>query len=228
MSKHICVDKNGKKIAPRTEGQFETVRIIDEHDVSFIDGPAGTGKTFLATCIAFDGFTQGKFDRIILVRPAIEAGENLGFLPGDLDEKISPYMRPLYDNLEMLFNAKELAGLMANKTIEVVPFAYMRGRTLDKSFIILDEAQNTTVTQMKMFLTRIGRNSKMVIVGDRSQNDLPRNQRSGFEHAQHILQDVKGIGMGAMTEKDIIRHKIIGEIIKAYDRDYNQDKSKPL
>lgn len=227
MSKCVCLDRKGQKVIARTPGQAEMINTIRENDISFVDGPAGTGKTFLAIAMAVAALKENECSKIILVRPAVESGESLGFLPGDIGEKISPYMRPLYDSLEILLDSKTLAQYNNDKIIEIAPLAYMRGRTLERSFIILDEAQNTTLLQMKMFLTRIGQKSKVIVNGDRSQVDLDRRDTSGFQHAQRILTGINGIGMCALKGEDIVRHKILKEIIKAYDKDFG-DRSSHL
>ena len=203
-------------VRPRGKNQQRYVQTIMANDVSFGVGPAGTGKTFLAVACAVDALKRHEVQHILLVRPAVEAGEKLGFLPGDLSQKIDPYLRPLYDELYKLFGSKQIEQLMERGVIEVAPLAYMRGRTLDHSFIILDESQNTTVDQMKMFLTRIGLESKAVITGDITQVDLPRGVSSGLSHAIHVLKDVAGIGHWQFSSKDVVRHPLVQRIIEAY------------
>ena len=188
------------------------------HDVSFGIGPAGTGKTYLAVAAAVSAFEKGEVERIVLTRPAVEAGEKLGFLPGDLSQKVDPYLRPLYDALFDLLGTEKTQRLLEKQKIEIAPLAYMRGRTLNASFVILDEAQNTTPEQMKMFLTRIGFGSKAVITGDASQIDLPRGQRSGLIEASHILQDVRGVSMTYFTSADVVRHPLVARIVEAYQK----------
>lgn len=208
----------GKTIRPKSAGQKAYVEAINRSAIVFGIGPAGTGKTYLAMAQAVSRLLSGQVRRIVLTRPAVEAGENLGFLPGSLTDKIDPYLRPLYDALGDMLDPEALPKFMASGTIEVAPLAYMRGRTLNDSFIILDEAQNTTVSQMKMFLTRLGFNSQVVITGDTSQIDLPGNQRSGLSVVQEILQGIDGIEFQYLTSADVVRHKLVGEIIDAYSR----------
>lgn len=208
----------GKSIRPKSAGQKAYVEAINRSPVVFGIGPAGTGKTYLAMAQAVSRLLSGQVRRIVLTRPAVEAGENLGFLPGSLTEKIDPYLRPLYDALGDMLDPEALPKFMASGTIEVAPLAYMRGRTLNDSFIILDEAQNTTVSQMKMFLTRLGFNSQVVITGDTSQIDLPGNQRSGLSVVQEILRGIDGIEFQYLTSADVVRHQLVGEIIDAYSR----------
>ena len=203
-------------VVPRTAGQKSYVQAILGHDITFGVGPAGTGKTYLAVASAVAALKQEKINRIILTRPAVEAGEALGFLPGDLEEKILPYLRPLYDALNDLLDADELQKLMDRNIIEIAPLAYMRGRTLSNSFVILDEAQNTTAEQMFMFLTRIGMGSRCVVTGDVTQIDLPRNKLSGLVEAVGALRSISGIGMHFFTEKDVVRHPLVQAIILAY------------
>ena len=214
----ICITTGGKPIKPKTVGQKRYVDMISKNTVSFGVGPAGTGKTFLAVAMAVRSLRQKKVNRIILTRPAIEAGEKLGFLPGDLQSKIDPYLRPLYDALFEMMGAENYARLLEKGVIEIAPLAYMRGRTLDDSFIILDEAQNATPEQMKMFLTRLGFNSKAVITGDLTQTDLPSGQKSGLATAVKILGDIDDIGIHAFTERDVVRHKLVAKIILAYEK----------
>jgi len=205
-------------IQPRGPNQQSYVRSIQEHDINFGIGPAGTGKTYLAVACAVDALEREQIRRILLVRPAVEAGEKLGFLPGDLSQKIDPYLRPLYDALYEMLGFEQVAKLIERQVIEVAPLAYMRGRTLNNSFIILDESQNTTLEQMKMFLTRIGFGSTAVITGDITQVDLPRGTRSGLTHVIEVLKDVKGIGFTHFRSKDVVRHPLVQRIVEAYDR----------
>lgn len=210
---------HGKTVRARTSNQKSMVAGIDKNDILFAIGPAGTGKTYTAVALAVRALKNKLVKKIILTRPAVEAGESLGFLPGDLKEKIDPYLRPLYDALDDMIPADKLGYYMSTRTIEIAPLAYMRGRTLDHAFIILDEAQNATDLQLKMFLTRIGSNAKAIITGDMTQVDLPRNQRSGLEKAVRILQNVDGISHIKLDEEDVVRHRLVKAIIKAYDRE---------
>src|SRR5215831_5500494 len=212
------LSNRGRSIRPKTLNQKRYVDSIDKHTITFGIGPAGTGKTYLAMAKAVQALQSKNVNRIILTRPAVEAGERLGFLPGTLSEKIDPYLRPLYDALHDMVDPESIPKLLAAGTIEIAPLAYMRGRSLNDSFIILDEAQNTTPMQMKMFLTRMGPDSKMIVTGDTSQIDLPRNQRSGLKEALRILNDVKGIGFVELNERDVVRHKLVRDIIEAYGR----------
>ncbi|SVA58272.1 uncharacterized protein METZ01_LOCUS111126 [marine metagenome] len=205
-------------ISPKTEGQKAYVNIVQKNDVVFSIGPAGTGKTFLAVAFAVAALENHEVDRIILCRPAVEAGESLGFLPGDLKEKVDPYLAPLYDSLRTLFAENKLSQLLERKTIEVVPLAYMRGRTLDSAYMILDEAQNATVMQMKMFLTRLGIGSRAIITGDVTQIDLQRRSDSGLVQVAGILKDVEGIGFVMLDQNDVVRHPLVMKIIQAYDQ----------
>lgn len=205
-------------IQPRGPNQQSYVRSIQEYDINFGIGPAGTGKTYLAVACAVDALEREQVRRILLVRPAVEAGEKLGFLPGDLSQKIDPYLRPLYDALYEMLGFENVAKLIEKQVIEVAPLAYMRGRTLNNSFIILDESQNTTLEQMKMFLTRIGFGSTAVITGDVTQVDLPRGTKSGLSHVVDVLKDVKGIGFTHFKSKDVVRHPLVQRIVEAYDR----------
>ena len=209
---------NRKGLQGRTPMQRTYIRNILSHDVSFGIGPAGTGKTYLAVAAAVSAFEKGEVERIVLTRPAVEAGEKLGFLPGDLSQKVDPYLRPLYDALFDLLGTEKTQRLLEKQKIEIAPLAYMRGRTLNASFVILDEAQNTTPEQMIMFLTRIGFGSKAVITGDASQIDLPRGQRSGLIEASHILQDVRGVSMTYFTSADVVRHPLVARIVEAYQK----------
>lgn len=213
----VCVSYSGKPIKPKTVGQKKYCDMIRGNTITFGVGPAGTGKTYLAVALAVTAFKQKQVQRIILTRPAVEAGEKLGFLPGDLQNKVDPYLRPLYDALFEMFGQEAFARLSEHGAIEVAPLAYMRGRTLDDSFIILDEAQNTTREQMKMFLTRLGFNSKMVITGDITQIDLPEAKKSGLIEALKVLRNVENIAQNRFTEKDVVRHKLVQDIVKAYD-----------
>ena len=205
-------------ISPKTEGQKAYVNIVQKNDVVFSIGPAGTGKTFIAVAFAVAALENHEVDRIILCRPAVEAGESLGFLPGDLKEKVDPYLAPLYDSLRTLFAENKLSQLLERKTIEVVPLAYMRGRTLDSAYMILDEAQNATVMQMKMFLTRLGIGSRAIITGDVTQIDLQRRSDSGLVQVAGILKDVEGIGFVMLDQNDVMRHPLVMKIIQAYDQ----------
>ena len=205
-------------ISPKTEGQKAYVNIVQKNDVVFSIGPAGTGKTFLAVAFAVAALENHEVDRIILCRPAVEAGESLGFLPGDLKEKVDPYLAPLYDSLRTLFAENKLSQLLERKTIEVVPLAYMRGRTLDSAYMILDEAQNATVMQMKMFLTRLGIGSRAIITGDITQIDLQRRSDSGLVQVAGILKGVEGIGFVILNQNDVVRHPLVMKIIQAYDQ----------
>ena len=216
--KILARSKEGRYLRPRTIRQKEYVESIENFDLTFAIGPAGTGKTFLATVCAARLLNEKKIEKIVLTRPAVEAGERLGFLPGDLREKVDPYLTPLYDALKDMFQAEKLKLFLENKTIEVAPLAYMRGRTLHNSFIILDEAQNTTRMQMKMFLTRLGVTSKAIITGDITQTDLGVNETSGLIDATNILNKVKGISFVKLDEGDIVRHKLVKDIIKAYKK----------
>jgi len=212
----IVLTKKGNPVQPKTLGQKEYVNLIENNDITFGIGPAGTGKTYLAVAMAVKAFKNDEVSRIVLTRPAVEAGETLGFLPGDMKDKVDPYLRPLYDALFDMFGPDRFAKYLERGTIEVAPLAFMRGRTLDNSFIILDEAQNTSPEQMKMFLTRLGFGSKAVVTGDITQTDLPRHKASGLVTAIKILEGVKGIGYKELTEKDVVRHELVQRIIKAY------------
>ena len=210
---------NGKTVRARTANQKRMVTAIDKNDIVFAIGPAGTGKTYTAVALAVRALKNKLVKKIILTRPAVEAGENLGFLPGDLKEKIDPYLRPLYDALDDMIPADKLGYYMSTRTIEIAPLAYMRGRTLDNAFIILDESQNANDLQIKMFLTRIGANAKAIITGDPTQVDLPRNQKSGLEKAVRILNNIEGISHIELDEEDVVRHKLVKAIIKAYEKE---------
>ncbi|MEY4884970.1 MAG: hypothetical protein RL151_279 [Bacteroidota bacterium] len=214
---------NGKAIRARTANQKKMVGMTDKNDIIFAIGPAGTGKTYTAVALAVRALKNKMVKKIILTRPAVEAGESLGFLPGDLKEKIDPYLRPLYDALDDMIPADKLGYYMSTRVIEIAPLAYMRGRTLDHAYIILDEAQNATDLQLKMFLTRIGANAKAIITGDLSQVDLPKNQRSGLDKAIRILRNIDGIGHVELDEEDVVRHRLVKAIIRAYDREHNKD-----
>lgn len=220
----VCITAKGKPIKPKTLGQKKYCDIMAKNTITIGVGPAGTGKTYLAVAMAVKAFKAGEISRIILTRPAVEAGEKLGFLPGDLQQKVDPYLRPLYDALFDMLGSETYMKYLERGSIEVAPLAYMRGRTLDDSFIILDEAQNTTQEQMKMFLTRLGFNSKMVITGDITQIDLPDGKKSGLKDAVKVLRDVKDIGILRFTEKDVVRHKLVQDIVKAYERAYTQKR----
>ncbi|MDU2066423.1 MAG: PhoH family protein [Sporomusaceae bacterium] len=221
----VLTTARGRMIKPKTWGQLIYLEAIRRHDITLGIGPAGTGKTYLAVAMAVEALKNRKVERIILTRPAVEAGEKLGFLPGDLQEKVDPYLRPLYDALYDIIGSETFAKYMSKGIIEVAPLAYMRGRTLDDSFVILDEAQNTTAPQMKMFLTRLGFGSKMVITGDLTQIDLPPGQISGLAQAKRILAQVDGIAISLFEEADVVRHEVVSRIIRAYD---NFDKEKKM
>lgn len=215
----------GKPIKPKTIGQKNYVDSIRDNMITFGIGPAGTGKTYLGMCMAIEAFKKGEVTKLILTRPAIEAGEKLGFLPGDLQSKIDPYLRPLYDALYQIMGAESFQANLEKGLIEVAPLAYMRGRTLDNAFIILDEAQNTTIPQMKMFLTRIGFNSKVIITGDDTQKDLPRDVTSGLDSAMKVLKNIEGISFVRLTSKDVVRHPLVQKIVVAYEN-YEKRKKK--
>jgi len=213
----ICYAKKGT-VTPKTDGQIRYCKTVNNNDVVFCNGPAGTGKTFLAVCFAISALEHNLIDKIVLCRPAVEAGENLGFLPGDLKDKVDPYLAPLYDALNILYDEKKLFKLLETKIIEIVPLAYMRGRTLDNSFMILDEAQNSTITQMKMFLTRLGVGSKSIITGDVTQIDLQSKKESGLVQVAKVLKGIKGIGFANLNQNDVVRHPLVKKILEAYDR----------
>ena len=213
---------NGRTVRARTSNQKKMVALAEKNDIIFAIGPAGTGKTYTAVALAVRALKNKAVKKIILTRPAVEAGESLGFLPGDLKEKIDPYLRPLYDALDDMIPAEKLSYYMTNRVIEIAPLAYMRGRTLDNSFIILDEAQNATDLQIKMFLTRIGASAQAIITGDLTQIDLPKNQQSGLERATRILRNIDGIGHVELDEEDVVRHRLVKAIIKAYEA--NKDR----
>ena len=217
----------GKKgaIVPKTKGQEAYVKTVRKNDVVFSIGPAGTGKTFLAVALAVAALENHEVDRIILCRPAVEAGENLGFLPGDLNEKVDPYLAPLYDSLRRMLPENKVTKLLEQKTIEVIPLAYMRGRTLDNAYMILDEAQNATVMQMKMFLTRLGIGSRAIVTGDITQIDLQRRTDSGLVQVSNILKNVEGIGFATLDCNDVVRHSLVMKIIQAYDENFSIEKN---
>jgi phosphate starvation-inducible protein PhoH and related proteins len=217
---------NGKTVRARTANQKKLVTMAEKNDIVFAIGPAGTGKTYTAVAMAVRALKNKVVKKIILTRPAVEAGESLGFLPGDLKEKIDPYLRPLYDALDDMIPADKLGYYMSTRTIEIAPLAYMRGRTLDHAFIILDEAQNATDLQLKMFLTRIGANAKAVITGDLTQVDLPKNQRSGLEKAARILRNIDGIAHIELDEEDVVRHRLVKAILRAYDKEYKEHEKE--
>ncbi|MGI3170328.1 PhoH family protein [Pseudooceanicola sp. C21-150M6] len=208
-----------KMVEPRTEAQKAYVRNLFQHEMAFGIGPAGTGKTYLAVAVGVSMFIEGMVDKIILSRPAVEAGEKLGYLPGDMKDKVDPYMQPLYDALNDFLPSKQLQKLFEEKTIEIAPLAFMRGRTLSRAFVVLDEAQNATTMQMKMFLTRLGEGSRMVITGDRSQVDLPRGMPSGLQDAERLLGGINKISFNYFTSKDVVRHPLVAAIIEAYEAD---------
>ncbi|MCK5833253.1 PhoH family protein [bacterium] len=229
----IVLTNCNDSVRPRSEGQSLYIKAIAENDLIFSIGPAGTGKTYLAVACAIRAFKERQCTRIVLVRPAVETDESLGFLPGDLKEKVDPYLRPLYDALYEMLPSSRFDKLIAEGTIEVAPLAYMRGRTLNNSFVILDEAQNTTIRQMKMFLTRLGTNSKAVVTGDITQIDLPTNKASGLIDAQRVLEDIEGIEFVYLNETDVVRHRLVQKIILAYDKvekplhsNHNQEDDK--
>ena len=222
----ICITAKGKPLKPKTLGQQKYVEAIRKNTITMGIGPAGTGKTYLAVAMAVKAFRAQEVNRIVLTRPAVEAGEKLGFLPGDLQNKVDPYLRPLYDALFDMLGADNFQKYQERGNIEVAPLAYMRGRTLDDSFIILDEAQNTTPEQMKMFLTRLGFNSKAIITGDVTQIDLPDARRSGLVEASKILREIPDIAICRFSEKDVVRHRLVQDIIKAYEKYYSKQEAK--
>jgi phosphate starvation-inducible PhoH-like protein len=223
----IIITHHGRRVNAKTMGQWQYVQTIRKNFITFGIGPAGTGKTYLAVALAVNALKNRDVERIILTRPAVEAGEKLGFLPGDLQEKVDPYLRPLYDALYDMLGSETVQKFLEKGTIEVAPLAYMRGRTLNDSFIILDEAQNSTPEQMKMILTRFGFGSRMVVTGDVTQIDLPSGKNSGLREAAQILNNVPGIGMIMFDEKDVVRHEIVASIIKAYEK-YEQNGLKKV
>jgi len=216
--------KNGMPIKARTVNQLRMVESFEKNDMIFAVGPAGTGKTYTAVALAVRALKNKEVRRIVLTRPAVEAGENLGFLPGDLKDKLDPYLQPLYDALRDMIPSQKLYTFMEDGTIEVAPLAFMRGRTLENAFAILDEAQNATEPQMKMFLTRMGQNSKFVITGDITQIDLPRNQSSGLIHSMRLLKDVPGVDFIMLDERDIVRHRLVTKIVEAYEKDSKKER----
>jgi phosphate starvation-inducible PhoH-like protein len=218
----VCITAKGKPIKPKTLGQKNYIKALTDNTITLGVGPAGTGKTYLAVAMAVKAFRENTVNRIILTRPAVEAGEKLGFLPGDLQNKVDPYLRPLYDALFDMLGSENYQKYLERGNIEVAPLAYMRGRTLDDSFIILDEAQNTTPEQMKMFLTRMGFNSRAVITGDITQIDLPSTQRSGLIEAMKVLKNIDDIAIVQLNEKDVVRHHLVQKIIKAYETYYDK------
>lgn len=222
----VCITSKGKPVKPKTLGQKKYIETIKKNTITLGVGPAGTGKTYLAVAMAVTAFRAKEINRIILTRPAVEAGEKLGFLPGDLQSKVDPYLRPLYDALFDMLGAENFQKHQERGDIEVAPLAYMRGRTLDDSFIILDEAQNTTTEQMKMFLTRLGFNSKMVVTGDITQIDLPDGKRSGLKEAIKVLKNIEDIGAVRFNEKDVVRHRLVQDIIKAYEKQEEERNRK--
>lgn len=222
----VCITARGKPVKPKTLGQKKYIEAIKENTIVLGVGPAGTGKTYLAVASAVTAFRSKEVNRIILTRPAVEAGEKLGFLPGDLQQKVDPYLRPLYDALFDMLGAENYQKHQERGSIEVAPLAYMRGRTLDDSFVILDEAQNTTKEQMKMFLTRLGFNSRMVVTGDITQIDLPEGKRSGLVDAMKVLKNVEDVCTVRFTEKDVVRHKLVQDIVKAYEKNEEAKKRK--
>ena len=216
LSSEIVIKTEKKNISPQSTVQAEYIKTLFKKDMIFSNGPAGTGKTYMAVAVAVSLLISHKVDKIILTRPAVEAGEKIGFLPGDMKEKVDPFMQPIYDSLYDMLSPEKVKKYIENRVIEIAPLAYMRGRTLKDAFVILDEAQNTTPTQMKMFLTRLGENSKMVINGDLSQIDLPSNSKSGLEEAMNKLRKIKEIGFIKFSEEDIVRHHLVGKIVRAY------------
>lgn len=214
----VAITSKGKPVKCKTVGQKKYVDLLKKKTITFGVGPAGTGKTYLAVAVAVNAFKAKQVDKIILTRPAVEAGEKLGFLPGDLQEKVNPYLRPLYDALQEMLGSETFAKMMERGTIEIAPLAYMRGRTLNNAYVILDEAQNTTREQIKMFLTRLGEGGKMIVTGDLTQIDLPKGINSGLKHAVRILKDIDDIGIIRLTDKDVVRHPLVQQIVKAYEQ----------
>jgi phosphate starvation-inducible PhoH-like protein len=227
LTNHIPVSSKKRFIIPKTEVQRDYIEAIKTHDIVIGIGPAGTGKTYLAMAMAINAFLKKEVSRIVLARPAVEAGERLGFLPGDMYEKVNPYLRPLYDALFDMMDPDKVSKLMERGIIEIAPLAFMRGRTLNDSFIILDEAQNTTSEQMKMYLTRLGFSSRTVITGDTTQIDLPTGKTSGLIEVERILEGVEGIKFIYFSEKDVVRHKLVQEIVKAYERHEKRSTDNP-
>lgn len=221
-AKPILFGANGQPILAKTINQKRMVEACIDNDIVFAIGPAGTGKTYTAVAIAVNALKNKQVKRIVLVRPAVEAGESLGFLPGDMKEKVDPYLRPLYDALDDMIHAEKLKSYLENKVIEIVPLAYMRGRTLNNAFIILDEAQNATTTQMKMFLTRLGMDSKIIATGDLTQIDLPKKALSGLKHAVNLLKNIKGIALIELDGRDVVRHPLVKKIIEAYQEEESE------
>lgn len=226
LNKKVKVVVNGKEVYPKTFKQKEYIKAINENDLAFGIGPAGTGKTFLAIAMALNHLLGKKVERIVLTRPVVEAGEKLGFLPGDIQQKVNPYFRPIYDALYHLIGFEKTAELIEKEIIEIAPLAYMRGRTIDNAFILLDEGQNTLNSQMKMFLTRFGQNSKVVITADISQIDLPEPKKSGIFRAIKVLKNVRGIKIVTLSKKDIVRHPLVQKIIEAYDKAEGKEESR--
>ena len=223
-NKTIVFGREGRQIKAKTRNQRKMVELCEQNDIVFVVGPAGTGKTYTAVALAVRALKNRLVKKIILTRPAVEAGENLGFLPGDMKEKVDPYLRPLYDALEDMLQIETLKQFIANRVIEVAPLAFMRGRTLDNAYIILDEAQNTTSMQLKMFLTRLGPNAKCIVTGDLTQIDLPRNQMSGLKKGIRVLKDMEGIATLYMDAEDVVRHRLVKDIIIAYDKFAEEEK----
>ena len=224
--KAIIFGRNGKAIKAKTRNQKKIIDASEQNDIVFAIGPAGTGKTYTAVALAVRALRNRLVKKIILTRPAVEAGENLGFLPGDMKEKVDPYLRPLYDALDDMIHPERLNQFIANRIIEIAPLAFMRGRTLDDAFVILDEAQNATPVQIKMFLTRLGPNAKCIVTGDLTQIDLPKNHRSGLGHAIDILGDLEGISVVKMSRDDVVRHRLVKKIINAYEQDKIKEEKK--
>ncbi len=219
----LVFGSKGSKIGPKTKNQKSLIKAAEKYDLVFALGPAGTGKTYVSVALAVRALKNKEVKKIIITRPAVEAGENLGFLPGDLTEKIDPYLRPIYDALSDMIPSEKLRYYRENNVIEIAPLAYMRGRTLNNAFVLLDEAQNTTAMQIKMFLTRMGPESKVIITGDKSQIDLPKKQKSGLIEALGILAGIKGIGFVELDEKDVVRHPLVRDIVRAYNRAYDNE-----
>ena len=214
----IVFGSNGKRIIAKTNNQKKIVKLHENNDLIFVIGPAGTGKTYVSVALGVKALKEKTIKKIIITRPVVEAGENLGFLPGDLQDKIDPYLKPIYDALEDMIPVQKMKKFIDNKTIEIAPLAYMRGRTLKNAFILLDEAQNTTISQLKMFLTRLGENSKMIVTGDVSQVDLRKNQKSGLIHAKEKLDDIEGVGFTFLDSSDVLRHRLVKKILDKYKK----------